>query len=142
MNKSLVSAFIDMFAKLATAIFFFSSIYICIFSGIHGSVSLSYIWGVLLLSAILTAARLPFLKEKEMPRIPFLLWNIVYSVFANGVVLATGLWLGWFSLAHPITIIAMELLFVVIFITVWVVMYLSLRHSTEKMNSQLQKFKN
>lgn len=83
MNKSKISFLIDMFAKLTTAIFLFSSLYIAIFNGINTSISFSYIWGVLGLSFLLTVAFIPLIPEKEISRKRLLICNICYFIFAD-----------------------------------------------------------
>lgn len=141
MNKSKISFLIDMFAKLTTAIFLFSSLYIAIFNGINTSISFSYIWGVLGLSFLLTVAFIPLIPEKEISRKRLLICNICYFIFADVVVLGFGLLLNWFSLQHPVTIVAMEITFIVISIAVYLIMYFSAKNSAAKMNEQLKKMK-
>lgn len=141
MNNSRLSDFFDMFTKLATAIFLFSSLYILCFVGIEGAVSLKYVWGVLGISAVLSLAKIIIFPDRELPKATFLVCNIVYALFCNIVVLAVGLWLNWFSLNHPATIIGIEITFVVVFIVVWIAIYLSTKHSADQMNEQLKKLK-
>jgi len=137
MNKSKLSFFIVMFSILATAIFIFSSVYTVCFAGLDAVLSVKYIWGVLGISFVLTLAYLPFLSE--LSRTAYIIWNIVYFLFADFIVLLTGFFLGWFSLKHPVTIIGMEITFVVVFVTVWVTTYISIKHSAQKLNEQLKK---
>lgn len=141
MKKSNISFLIDMFSKLSTAIFLFSSIYIYIFSGLERIMSVTYIWGVLAQAFLLTVAYIPFRTEKEMSKRRLLISNICYFIFADLVVLGFGLLFKWFTLDHPITIIAMELTFVVVFIVVYLVMYLTAKSTVSKMNEQLKKLK-
>ncbi|MCQ2598339.1 MAG: DUF3021 domain-containing protein [Treponema sp.] len=141
MNKTKINFMIDMFAKLATAIFIFSSLYIFAFGGFDSVISVKYIWGVLAQSFLLTVAFLPFLSEKEMSKKKFLFCNIIYFIFADIVVLVSGLFLHWFSLEHPVTIIAMEIVFVLVYVSVYILMYFSSKRSVDKMNQQLKKMK-
>ncbi|MCQ2591732.1 MAG: DUF3021 family protein [Treponema sp.] len=142
MNKSILNQFIDMFSKLSTAIFFFSSIYIAIFVGFDGGLSVSYIWGVLALSFIICLARLPFCFDKEMTKKKYILWNVFFFIFANIVVLVFGFLLGWFNLKAPATIIGMEITYIAVSIVIWVLICMSMKHSADKMNQQLKKIKN
>ncbi len=141
MFKSKLGLLLDMFAKLSTTIFVFSSIYIAIFNGVRVSLSISYIWGVLALALVLTLVYAPFITEKEVSKKRFLIYNICYFVFADLVVLLFGFLLKWFSFEHPLSIMAMELTFVVVFIVVHLIMYFSAKSTADKMNEQLKKLK-
>lgn len=141
MNKTKLNFLLDMFAKLSTAIFLFSSIYIAIFNGFEKSMSVTYIWGVLGQAFLLTVAYIPLIQEKEITKKRFLIYNICYFIFADLVVLGFGLFLKWFSLKHPVTILAMEITFVVVFAVVYMIMYFSAKSSAAKMNEQLKKLK-
>lgn len=141
MNKTKLSLMIDMFTKLATAIFIFSSIYIFIFGGLDSVVSVKYIWGVLVQAFLLSVAFVPFFSDKEMSRKKFLVCNILYFIFADIVVLVSGLFLHWFSLEHPVTIVAMEIVFVLVYVSVYALMYFSSKKSVDKMNQQLKKMR-
>lgn len=141
MNKTKLNFFIEMFSKLSTAIFIFSSIYIFAFGGFNSVLSIKYIWGVLAQAFLLTLAYLPFLSEKEMGKKKFLICNIIYFICADIIVLVTGLFLEWFSLKHPVTIIAIEIIFVLVYATVYAVMYFSNKKSVDQMNQQLKKLK-
>lgn len=141
MNKSKFNFLLDMFAKLSTAIFLFSSIYIAIFNGIEKSMSVTYIWGVLAQAFLLTVAYIPLIPETEFSKKRLLIINICYFIFADIVVLGFGLFLKWFSISHPVTIIAMEITFVVVFVVVYSIMYISAKSSAAKMNEQLKKIK-
>jgi len=135
------SSFIDLFTKLSTAIFLFSSLYILFFVGFNAVVPLRYVWGVLGVSAVLSLANILLFPERELPPAQFLLRTIGYALFCNVVVLGVGLWLRWFSLKAPATLIGLEITFAVVFAVVWGVMYLSTKRDTDKMNAQLQKLK-
>lgn len=141
MNKSKLNFLIDLFAKITTVSFIFSSIYIFIFAGLETAFSVKYVWGILGESFILSVAYLPFVTEKEMPRKKYLICNILYFIFADLVVLGLGLYMGWFSLKRPATFIGMEINFVSVFVVVWAIMYLSAKNSATKMNEQLKKLK-
>lgn len=141
MYKTKLGYLMDLFSKITTFSFIFSSIYILIFAGTEENFSIRYIWGILGESFVLAAAYLPLITEKELSKSRYLIYNILYFLFANVVVLGFGLYMGWFSLKRPATIIAMELNFLLVFITVWAVMYFSAKSSVNKMNEQLKKMK-
>lgn len=141
MRKSKIGFFIDIFAKLSTAIFLFSSIYIYIFNGFVKFLSVSFIWGVLAQAFILSIAYMPLIPEKELSKKRYLLCNILYFIFADLVVLGFGFFFEWFSLNRPVTIIAMEITFVVVSMVVYLLMYLSAKNSAAQMNEQLKKLK-
>jgi len=141
MNKTRMSFFIDMFSKLTTAIFLFSSIYIYIFNGFQKNLSVKLIWGILAEAFLITLGYLPFVTEKEIPKTRYLILNILYFIFTDLVVLGFGFYFGWFSIRHPITIVAMEITFVITYAVVYLIMYMSVKRSAEKMNEQLKKMK-
>ena len=141
MNKTIINQAIDMFTRLVTAIFIFSSIYISFFGGIESVVQIKYIWAVLIISLVLTAGRIPFFNDEGYSKNALIIWNIIYFIGANFVVLATGLFLNWFSLKYPATIIGMELTFIAVFLVVWFSIYISIKHSKQKLNDQLKKIK-
>lgn len=141
MNKTRLRFFIDLFSKITTFSFIFSSAYILIFAGLETTFSVRYVWGILGQAFVLAAAYVPFVTEKEISKKKYLIYNILYFLFADLVVLGFGFYLGWFSLKRPATIVAMEINFILIFFTVWVIMYLSAKNSATKMNEQLKKLK-
>lgn len=141
MNKEKINFFIDMFAKLAAAIFIFSSMYVFAFNGTEAVLSVEYIWGILCLSFMLTLTFMLFFSGNEMKLKKYLICNIIYFILADAEVLGAGLFLGWFSLEHPKTIAAMEITFIVVFIVVWLVMYFTAKQSANEMNEQLRKIK-
>jgi len=130
-----------MFAKLATAIFLFSSIYILVFVGMGARVPLRYIWGVLGISAVLSLAKVLLFPERELPARQFVFRTVFYAVFCNVVVLAVGFWLNWFTLKAPVTLIGMEICFFAVLIVMYVYMYLSAKYNAAKMNEQLKKMR-
>lgn len=141
MNKNILNQFFEMFTKLTTVIFIFSSVYISIFVGFNDSLSVKYIWGVLFVALVISVARIPFFSEKERSKRQFLILNIIYFLITNAVVLATGFILHWFTLENPATIIGMEITYVLVFATVWFLIYISIKHSAQKLNDQLKKIK-
>lgn len=141
MNKNILDQFIEMFAKLTTAIFIFSSIYISLFVGFSETLSVKYIWGVLFVSFIISVARIPFFYEKERSKLQYVILNIVYFFVTNSVVLLTGFFLHWFTLEKPETIIGMEITYIAVFAVVWGLIYISIKHSAQKLNEQLKKIK-
>lgn len=141
MNKIRLRFFIDMFSKLTTAIFIFSSIYIFLFAGFEKILSVKLIWGILAEAFLITLGYLPLITEKEMSKVKYLVSNILYFIYTDVVVLCFGFYFGWFSVRHPITIVAMEATFVITYAVVYVVMYLSVKHSADKMNEQLKKLR-
>jgi len=141
MNKTRFNFFIDMFSKLTTAIFLFSSIYIFLFNGFQKNLSVKFVWGILAEAFLITLGYLPLVTEKEMPKSRYLIFNILYFIFTDLVVLGFGFYFGWFSIKHPITIIAMEITFVITFAVVYLIMFMSVKRSTKKMNDQLKKLK-
>lgn len=141
MNKEKINFFIDMFAKLCTAIFIFSSVYVFAFNGTEYVLSIQYVWGILCLSFLLTLTYMLFFSEKELNAKNFLICNTIYFILADAEVLCTGFFLGWFSLQHLESVIAMEITFIVVFIVVWLVMYFSAMQSAKKMNEQLKKLR-
>lgn len=141
MNRTKISFLIDMFAKLTTAIFLFSSIYIFIFNGFEKNLSIKLIWGILAEAFFITVGYIPFLTDKEMSPKRYLISNIIFFIYADIVVLAFGFYFGWFSIKHPVTIVAMEITYFITYIVVYTVMYLSVKRSTDRMNQQLKKLK-
>lgn len=137
MNKSKLNFFIEMFSKLTTAILLCSSVYIFCFNGFDATLGVAYIWGVLGISGLLSVAYLPFLNE--LSKKAYVIWTIVYALFANIVVMGAALLLGWVSVKVPSSIISMEIVFVVVYAMVWFFMWLSLKRSTQVLNDQLKK---
>lgn len=137
MNKSKLNFFIEMFSKLTTAILLCSSVYIFCFNGFDATLDVAYIWGVLGISGLLSVAYLPFLNE--LSKKAYVIWTIVYALFANIVVMGAALLLGWVSVKVPSSIISMEIVFVVVYAMVWFFMWLSLKRSTQVLNDQLKK---
>lgn len=126
-----------MFSKLTTAILLCSSVYIFCFNGFDATLGVAYIWGVLGISLLLSVAYLPFLNE--LSKKAYVIWTIVYALFANAVVMGAALLLGWVSVKVPSSIIGMEIVFVVVYAVVWFFMWLSLKRSTQVLNEQLKK---
>lgn len=141
MNKIRFKFFIDLFSKITTFSFIFSSLYILIFAGLESNFSVRYVWGILGQAFVLALAYLPFVTEKEISKKKYLIGNILYFAFADFVVLGFGFFMGWFSLKRPATVIAIEINFILVFIVVWLIMYLSAKNSAAKMNEQLKKLK-
>lgn len=141
MNKTKFNFFIDLFTKIAAISFIFSSVYIVIFAGFEKVLSVKYVWGILGESLVLAAAYLPFLTEKEMSKKKLLFCNILYFLVADFVVLGFGFYMGWFSFSHTATVVMMEVNFVIVYVVVRVIMYLSAKNSAAKMNEQLKKLK-
>lgn len=141
MNKTIINQAIEIFTKLATAIFLFSSIYIAFFTGTESTVQIKYIWAVLLISFVLTVGRIPFFNDERFSKNALIIWNIIYFIGANFVVLATGFFMNWFSLKSPATILGMELTFIAVSIVVCFSIYISIKHSKQKLNNQLKKIK-
>lgn len=126
-----------MFSKLTTAILLCSSVYIFCFNGFDATLGVAYIWGVLGISLLLSVAYLPFLNE--LSKKAYIIWTIVYALFANAVVMGAALLLGWVSVKVTSSIIGMEIVFVVVYAVVWFFMWLSLKRSTQVLNEQLKK---
>lgn len=141
MNKSVIEQWFDMFVKLVVTIFLFSSIYILIFMGIEAEVSIKYIWGVFGISLSLSLARIPFFYEWNMGKFAVIVFNVIYALFANAVVLFVGSFLRWFNFKQPATIIGIEITFVLVFVVVWLIIWISMKHSEQKLNNQLKKIK-
>lgn len=137
MNKSKLNFFIEMFSKLTTAILICSSVYIFCFNGFDATLGVAYIWGVLGISLLLSVAYLPFLNE--LSKKAYIIWTIVYALFANIVVMGAALLLGWVSVKVPSSIIGMEIVFVVVYAVVWFFMWLSLKRSTQVLNEKLKE---
>lgn len=142
MNKTKFNLFIDLFSKLTTAIFIVSSIYSFCFRGMNGVFSLKYIWGVLGLSFMLSALRMLFFIESEQSKKKVIVYNVLYFVLADIVVLLFGFFFEWFSFENPATLIGMQITFVTVSVIVWFSVYCSLKHSADKMNKQLKKLQN
>ena len=98
---------------------------------------MKYIWGVLAISLILSAAYLPLYSD--LSKKAYIIGSVIYYVFADCVVLGVGLLLGWFRLEVPASIIGMEITFVVVSVSVFFIEYLSIKHSTHVLNDQLKK---
>jgi len=130
-----------MFSKLTTAIFIFSSAYIVIFNGFQKNLSIKFVWGILAEAFLITLGYMPMLTEKEMSKAKYLICNILYFIYTDIVVLCFGFYFGWFSIRHPITIVAMEITFVITFAVVYLIMYFSVKRSADKMNERLKKLK-
>lgn len=137
MNKSKISYFLTMFSIMVTAILIVSSIYIYCFRGMAYVLNVKYVWSVLGLSLGLSLGYLPFLSD--LSRRAYVIWNIVYFFIADFIVLLVGFIQGWFSLARPSTIIGMEITFVLVYVIVWIVILISMKNSTQKLNDQLKK---
>lgn len=137
MNKSKLNFFIEMFSKLTTAILLYSSVYIFCFNGFDATLGVAYIWGVLGISLLLSVAYLPFLNE--LSKKAYVIWTIVYALFANAVVMGVALLLGWVSVKVPSSIIGMEIVFIVVYAVVWFFMWLSLKRSAQVLNEKLKE---
>ncbi|MBQ0167965.1 MAG: DUF3021 family protein [Treponema sp.] len=137
MNKSKLNFFIEMFSKLTTAILLCSSVYIFCFNGFDATLGVAYIWGVLGISLLLSVAYLPFLNE--LSKKAYIIWTIVYALFANIVVMGVALLLGWVSVKVPSSIIGMEIVFIVVYAVVWFFMWLSLKRSAQVLNEKLKE---
>lgn len=137
MNKSKLNFFIEMFSKLTTAILLCSSVYIFCFNGFDATLGVAYIWGVLGISLLLSVAYLPFLNE--LSKKAYIIWTIVYALFANIVVMGAALLLGWVSVKVPSSIIGMEIVYIVVYAVVWFFMWLSLKRSAQVLNEKLKE---
>lgn len=126
-----------MFSKLTTAILLCSSVYIFCFNGFDATLGVAYIWGVLGISLLLSVAYLPFLNE--LSKKAYIIWTIVYALFANIVVMGVALLLGWVSVKVPSSIIGMEIVFIVVYAVVWFFMWLSLKRSAQVLNEKLKE---
>ncbi len=103
--------------------------------------SVAFIWEILAQALILTLATIPFFTEKEMTKKRYLFCTIYYFIFSDIVVMAFAVFYRWIILTEPVTIIAMEITFITVFIVVYFIMYLSEKKSVTKMNEQLKKLK-
>jgi hypothetical protein len=141
MNRKLLSILLDVFARIATCIFIFSSIYITIFWGPHTDIGISYVWGVLFIALVCTLARIPLLFTDTFSKTKIIVSNIVYFVFVNVLVIAVGYYLQWFDPSQRKMIVGIEITIFVVYLMVMVVSYLLDLQTANKMNKKLQNRK-
>lgn len=124
---------------LSTVIFLYSSIYIFYFDKFNRCLDVTYMWGVILLSAIMSLLRLPLMKDKEPSKAQMLIGEIVYFLLTNVLTMIFGKYLHWFSFEYPKSVVAMEICIVVVAFKIYLLMYISDRFSANKMNEKLKK---
>jgi len=138
MNTKKIQLFFDVFARVAASVFTFSSIYIAVFFGTDVRLSLSYIWGVLLISLAAAVARIPFFTDKEISKIKMLAGNIIYFIFINILVMVVGYYLNWFNPGENKMILGLEATIFVVYVCVMFISYLTDLHTAKKINEKLK----
>jgi hypothetical protein len=138
MNKKFLSVFLDVFARIATCIFIFSSIYITIFWGPHTDIGVSYVWGVLFIALVCAIARIPLFFADTFSKIKTIVCNIVYFVFVNALVITVGYHLHWYDPLQRKMIVGIEITIFAVYLMVMVVSYLYDLQTADKMNKKLR----
>ena len=136
--KEKIKLLLDIFARISASIFLFSSIYISLFWGVQTDINLSYIWGVLFISLAATIVRIPFFSDKEISKTKMLVYNVLYFLFVNILVLVIGYKLEWFYLNERKMLWGIEITIIVVYICVMVISYMFDYQIAEKMNEKLK----
>lgn len=134
--------FLDYFSRIVTLILCFSSLYILFFWGADALINISYIWGVLALSAFCTFASLIFplaARKGEISKLKMIFLQVVFFLVINVAVFITGFLCKWFSFEYKIMLIGMELVIIVVFILVNVISYIADSKTAKKMNERLTR---
>ena len=131
------SVMINIFTRVVTFIFLVASLHTLItgkFNKIHFSVK--DILGVLLMGLVSGLAFGIFYIKKNMSAKLIVIVQIFYFLILNAVLLLIGLNLGWFK-KEISSLVAMEIMFIVVYFVVTLLVYLVDFNEAKKINQKL-----
>ena len=136
-----INILLTVFTRVVTTILIISSVYNYVFFGTERILSVLDIFGILLIGLVSALCQIPFLREIEYSKKMAFLINTLSFIVINGFCLFVGFFRDWFSFENMATILAFELVVILVYVIVMVVCYKIDSSNAEKMNQQLQKRK-
>lgn len=141
MNKEKLDTFINFFTRISTVIFIFSGIYICVFYGFKAGISVSYVFGVLGMSAVFAIGGTLLKSSETVSKKVRFVQGISFFIFVNIITLLVGFILHWFSPKHLSTVIGMEVTIFIVFFVVTFITYRIDANTANKLNEKLKERK-
>lgn len=138
MDKKQIPFFFDLFARIATLIFLFSSIYIIIFFGVETELNVLFSLVILAIALICTVLHFALFGNKEMSKKRMLITKIIYFISVNLIVLTAGYFFHWFNINDHKMLLGLEITIILVYTSVLVISHLFDLHTAEKMNEKLK----
>ncbi len=135
-NKFII--LLNVFTRVCTLSFIFSSIYIWIFFGRYSLLNLEYVWGILLIALVSAVGYIPFISEKELSKSIMIISRAIYFILLDAVILFVGYRLKWYIPEEKRTVIGIELSVIAALICMGIVSYIADSNKANKMNEILK----
>ena len=139
-NSEMLSIMINICTRVVTLIFLVATIFIKLrFFGENTDAkwSTNDIWGVLLIGIVSGVLFGLFYIKKNISKRMVVLLQVIYFLILNCILLFTGLYLGWF-VKKASSLIIMEVMFVLIYFSVTLLLYIFDFNEAKKINQKLQ----
>lgn len=136
--KEKIALLINIFTRVCTAIFVLATIYTTIFFGTDSHFGMSDIWCIILIGAVSAICYVPFVLNIEYSKRMMIIMQICYFLVINATVLAIGFKKGWFLAQETKTLIAFEVIIILVFATVGLVSYKIESNTADEMNKLLK----
>lgn len=134
-----VKATIDLFTRITTTVVFATALYIGIFWGMDGDISVYLLWQIPGVSAICSLGMpLMLWHENRYPSKTAAFWrNLAQFLYVNGVVLGSGFLFRWFLPSSLPMILGMEICIAAVYIFVVSLSYFLDCRQAREMNRRL-----
>ncbi len=131
----------NMFTWISTMIFIFSGIFIALFWGSHTQLGLSYVFGVLVMSAVFSLVGTPVMNMEKAGKKKMALFQALYFLFVNMGVVATGFFLNWFTTENKAMVAGFEVTIIFVYGMLTVIMNVNDRKTANRMNERLKNLR-
>ena len=137
--KEKITAILEIFTRVVTAIFFFATLYEALFVSMEVTFKIIDIWGIMLIGILCGICYLPMLSEKNYSKRTMIILQIAYFIIINAATLVTGFLLRWFNFKNPIAVLSFEVVIILVYLTVMLISYKIDAVSAKKMNKKLEE---
>lgn len=137
--KEKIKTVIFTFSLIVTAIFLIDSVFLFIFKGKQPVLSAVDIMFMLLDAFICAVCYLPLLSDKGFSKMKMILMQTGYFITVNCVVLATGLFMNWFSFKNPASFFEFEAVILFSYFLAIFTAYKIDSGTADKMNEKLKQ---
>ena len=129
----------QIFMQIVTFVTLGASIYITVFIGADGVISMKVLWQILGVSALCALWSFLLFSKEELSKKEMLVRKIIHFLMIDVTVLVCGFWFGWFFLSDWRTIVGMELTIIAVYIAVAATDYHMYHRESEEMNRRLKE---
>ena len=136
--KEKFKVMLNIHTRVVTGIFFVLCVYLFWIPG-YSTIRIIDILGIQLIGLVSAVAELLFLVEKEYSKSMLALLNTAYFLVINSVVLIAGYKLEWFSFQFKKSVIAMEIMIIVVYAVTKIIFYLIDYTDAAKLNKKIQE---